>query len=222
MVTVPPHVKIVFRGIFASSPEIWSFSTKWKSDVAGAPDLGVGDIHDDQVEDALTGLFNNSTFSGGVKCTEWRAYKIGADGTMQGNPRQVLFASGSEPQGSSGLRMPTQLSLTVSTVSANRGPARYGRFYLPGPSVAIGSDWRLSASDATAYNAAAVTFVKAISDACDIPNDQRSVPMINVSGISGGSFQEVDHLRVGRVYDTQRKRRNALVEDYQESGHIDW
>lgn len=221
--TVPTHLKIVFRGIFAGSPEQWSFSTKWNSDVSGTPDPHPDDIHADQVLVALTGLFNTSLFAGGTKCTEWRAYDIGTDGNMVGEPRLELIAPGSEPQGSSGNKHPSQVSLCVTTVGDNRGPGRYGRYYLPGPSAAVQADWRMSEADCEAYLAANVTFVKAVSDAIDIPLSAGSVPLTNISAKGTGAKQSVHVLQVGRVLDTQRRRRNKLLEAYEISaGSIDW
>jgi hypothetical protein len=221
-VAVPTHLKIVPRGIFAGSPEQWSFSVKFNRQVAGGTDLDVDSIDETDMTTALTGLLNNSSFAGGVKCTEWRAYQIGSDGLTVGTPRLFAYAPGAEPQGSSGTKQPSQISLAITTVGAARGPARFGRFYLPGPSKVVGSDWRLSADDANAYLALAVQFVKDVSTAIHVGLGADSQEMLNISNIGTGTRQVVDHLEVGRVLDTIRKRRAQLLEDRQVSGHIDW
>lgn len=219
---VPKHLKIVFRGIFATSPEEWSFSTKWNSDLTGTWDAEPDNIDEGGILDAATGLFNSSKFAGGMKMIEWRAYNIKSDGLTEGNPRQVLIAPGSEPQGSAGVRFPPQVSLCVTTEGASRGPARFGRFYLPGPAAAVNADWRMTEADCEAYLALAVDFLKAVSNSIDVTGSPRSVEMINVSGIGTGSKQIVDTVRVGRVYDTQRRRRGQLEEAYEVSGTVDW
>jgi hypothetical protein len=216
-------MKIVFRGVFATSPEQWSFSTKWNSDISGTPDPHPDDIHADGVLAALNGLLGNSSFSAGVKCTEWRAYDIGTDGNMVGEPRQELMIPGSEPQGSSGSKHPSQVSLCVTTVGDSRGPGRFGRFYLPGPAAAVQADWRISEADCETYLTLAVDFVKAVSNAIDIPLSAGSVPLTNISAKGTGAKQTVHVLQVGRVLDTQRRRRNKLLEAYEVSaGSIDW
>lgn len=220
--TVPHHFRIVFRGIFAGSPEEWSFSTKYSNTVQGGPDLDVDALDEDDMTTALTALLNNSHFAGGIKCTEWRAYVIGADGNMQGNPRQFLYTAGSEPQGSSGTRNPTPVSICVSSVGPNRGPARFGRFYLPGPSAVVSSDWRMNTTDTQTYLDLSTQFVKDVSTAIHVTGSADSQPLLNISSLQGGAQQTVDHLRVGRVHDTQRRRRGQLLEEYLESGHIDW
>lgn len=219
---VPHHLKIVFRGIFATSPEEWSFSTKWDTDMSFEDDPNLSDIHADQVLTACSTLFGNSKWAAGMKMTEWRAYFIKSDGLMEGNPRQELITPGSEPQGSGGTRLPSQVSLCVTTEAAARGPARFGRFYLPGPAAAVQADWRMSEADCESYLASIVQFLKDVSDSIDVPGSTRSVDMVNISGIGTGTMQTVKTVRVGRVYDTQRRRRSQLEEAYEVSGDIDW
>lgn len=223
---VPTHFKIVFRGVFDGSPEEWSFGTHWKRDSANAnPDATISDINVGQVTAAATALIGGTEgplFSTGVKLTEWRAYQIGTDGKMQGNP--LINILGTPVSGTSGSRFPPQVALAITSVGANRGPGRFGRFYLPGPATAIGADWRLSSAQAATFLTASVNFVKAVSDAIDLVGVGASSEMLNVSVRGGpdGTKQTVDHLEVGRVYDTLRTRRAQLLEVREVGGHIDW
>jgi hypothetical protein len=69
---------------------------------------------------------------------------------------------------------------------------------------------------------AVTAFLKDVSDQIDIPDGLVSSSMVNISNDADATHQLVDHIRVGRVMDRISRRRNALKEDYIESGHIDW
>jgi hypothetical protein len=219
---VPRHLKVVVRGQFDNTPEIWSYSMRFDRTLWGEGDAHAEDLQDGGMLTALTAFHSTSLFSPETRVTGWRAYDIGEDGRMEGNPKVVEIATASQPKGTASSRMPIQTSLVVTTEAENRGPARYGRFFLPGPAKNLGTDYRILASDALLYLNAAVTFYKAVSDRIDVDFSVTGVKAINVSNIGTGAQQTIRNLRVGRVYDTLRSRRGALLEEYQSSGTIDW
>lgn len=219
---VIPHLKLVFRGTVLNTPEEWSISLKFKSDAPFDIDPGTGNIHADQILDAGQAYFAAARFSQWMQWEEWRAYNIGTNGLMDGNPRVEPLASADFVKGTGALKYPPQVSVCVTTVGTERGPARFGRWFLPCPALSITSDHRLSQADATEYAEASSTFAKDVSGAIDIPTSQANAPLINVSNIGTGTNQEVDHIEVGRVLDTQRRRRNQLLEERVSTGHIDW
>lgn len=221
--TVRTHFKIVFRGKFDGTPETWTFSTKWRRNVEEGPDAGLADINQTAVTTALSGLLNTADFQSSVWCTGWRAYQIGTDGKMEGNPLIVDFATGSEQKGTSVARYPTDVSLCVTTEGANRGHARFGRFYLPGPSVPLGSDHRISTANADGLVTKVTAFLKGISDAIDLPGTLESSDMLNISDDLAGTFQTVRNIRIGRVLDRIERRRRSMEEDYRVNPlPIDW
>lgn len=220
---VPKHMRIVFRGVILNTPEIWSISLKYKSDFGGVEDPGLDDISASGMLTACQTFFGNARFTSSLQLQEWRAYLIGTDGTMEGNPRLELLETADFVEGTAGLWHVPQVAVVVTSVAANRGPARYGRFYLP--QVAYGpdpADHRLSLVNATSLAEAASTFCKNVSATIDLPTNPANSPLVNISSIGSGTQQEVDHLQVGRVFDTQRRRRNAMLEEPYSTGHIDW
>jgi len=221
--TVPTHFKFTFRGVFQNTPEIWSFGVKGQRNQETGPDAELDDIDQGAVTTALTDFFNFSGagISGFVLATDWRAYRIGENGKMVGDPL-VVDLSDEGIQGHGTNRYPPQVALAVTTVAPNRGPARFGRFYVPGPTQGLGTDLRLTVTDAQAYGEAATTFLKDISNAIDLPDDIGSAAMVHASSGGGGTRQAIDHVEVGRVLDTIRTRRNSMEEDREVLGHIDW
>lgn len=220
---VVPHIKVTFRGVFTGCPEEWSFGLHFSSnDPLGIDDSGASDVHLDQCLAAAQTYMNNARFNDRVKMTDIRAYKIKSDGLMEGNPSILLIPNASQPNGQGATHHPLQIAWCVTTVGAERGPARFGRFFLPGPSVPVDNDSRISANDTNNMLAATVQFTKDVSDAVDLSGVTTSSNLVNVSGIGTGTNQVVDHLELGRVLDTIRTRRNKLDEARVASGHIDW
>jgi hypothetical protein len=101
---------------------------------------------------------------------------------------------------------PAQIALCVGlTTPATRGFAHAGRFFLPVSALPFGSDGRLSQS--TADNAA--DDVKAFVNAVNGVNDDGDVCVFSQTG---QVLRLVTGVRVGRVLDTQRRRRTSLPE----------
>lgn len=219
----PKHMRIVFRGTIVGTPEIWSISLKFDTDTPLGPDANVGDVQADGVRDACEAFFNNARFTSALQLEEWRAYVIESDGEAHDNVRQELFETGDFIRGTAGIWHVPQVAVVITSVAENRGPARYGRFYLP--QVAFGpdaTDHRLSVTNATGLVEAASTFCKSVSGAIDALGVSTNRPLVNISTIGTGTKQVVEHLNCGRVFDTQRRRRNAMLEEPVSTGHIDW
>jgi hypothetical protein len=220
--TVHTHFKIVFRGVFTASPEQWSFSTKWERTVSQGPDAGLDAISQSAVTTAIKNYIGSFQFQNNVQVTEWRAYAIGTDNTMEGDPLLVDLTGNTSTGQGTARSYPMDDALCVTTVGDNRGHARYGRFYVPGPHAQLDADRRINVSWLAAFMTDTVAFLKAVSGAIDLPGTLASSDMLNISDDVSGTFQSVDHIMIGRVMDQISRRRNKLVEDHQVGGQIDW
>jgi hypothetical protein len=223
--TVPLHFKFTARGIFTNTPETWSFSFKMTNEVAGGDDGVTGNIDAGAVTTAFSGLFSAGWISSRCHMTDWRAYEIGHDGhVLDDSDILVTELEDGDVSGSASNRYPPQIALVVSTIGDNRGPAQFGRFYLPGPAHDLQTDMRLSTTNADSINTDVTAFLKAVSDSIDL-DGLTSSKGCNISsrGNGGaGTLQQIDHVETGRVLDTLRTRRNKLVEERQVGGQIDW
>lgn len=216
------HFKFVFRGVFINTPEQWSFSAKFSRDNPAGADASYGDIDDGAVTSALATFIGGGRFNVRTRATGWRAYQIGTDGLTEGNPLIVELESGSQPTGTgSSTIYPPDVALCITSEAENRGHARFGRLYLPGPATALASDMRLSPTDALDYAEWTSTFLKSVSNAIDLEGLQSSA-MLNVSNDATGTRQEVRNLRCGRTLDRISRRRRQMLEDYEVTGTIDW
>lgn len=221
----PVHMKFSFRGVFVDTPEEWSFGCNFSRNNGTNADATVDDIDAGAVTSALAAFIGHggsSSFHTDCKATEWRAYTIGPEGTMEGNPLQV-DVSGDAINGIASLRYPPQVSLVATLVAEDRGPGRFGRMFLPGVASPLGEDYRISIGDATGWANQVGDFLKAVSDSIDLVLTDSSEGLnISRNPAPDGSRQTIHHVEVGRVYDTLRSRRHAMIEERVVAGPLDW
>jgi hypothetical protein len=120
--------------------------------------------------------------------------------------------------GGGGAGSPIPQSSLVLSLQArpDAGLAAKGRMYLPGVDHAIGSNGQLTGGDTLAIVNNAATMFNGLNDHADVPGR-----LINASqGRNLGLLEDmpvnryVQDLLVGSAFDTQRRRRNQLVETY--------
>jgi len=221
-VAYPKHIKIVFRGVFTGTPETWSFGQHFRSTVDLGQDAHASDVHVENLPGIWQTYFGSATMQcpSSAKLTDVRAYEIGANGRMVGNPN-IIDCSADNIHGASSVVYPPQIALVMTHVANDRGPARFGRCFLP-TSAAVGADFRLSTSICDQIMGGYVQFAKDVSDEVDLQGGESS-DMINVSNASvDGISQVIDHVEVGRALDTLRSRRRSLLEERRVGTHIDW
>lgn len=105
-----------------------------------------------------------------------------------------------------------QASLCISLMTDVVGPRTRGRFYLPIPSVDnVGSDgFRISIANAQVVRGSIQTMLNDINNAPGFDGAAMEVCVASSTGIN----TKVTGVRVGRVIDTVRTRRNSITEDY--------
>lgn len=114
------------------------------------------------------------------------------------------FAGGSPPG-------PPQLTVAVSTTTGiQRGRGHAGRYFPPmnGSLVSVDANGASSGGDFTAYIAAQVTLLKALT--AIIPSPGHLVVASKIGQVENA----ITGIKVGHVIDTQRRRRKSLDEAY--------
>jgi len=223
-VPIPKHFRFVWRGVFSGTPETWAFGCHFGSNLSGGPDAHLGDVDMEGLVTAWTGLAaGGARLPDNAQLTDVRAYEIGTDGRSIGNVK-LVDTSTRALSGGTAAKYPPQIALVATLVAPDRGPGKFGRMYLPTAATLSFSDCRMSESDAVSAAGSVSTFLKAVSDAVDIPATIQSAVGVNVSTRGGpdGTLQVIDHVEIGRVLDTLRTRRRALLEERVVDAHIDW
>lgn len=145
---------------------------------------------------------------------------VGTDG--KSNAADTIYATvpGSQ-NGVGSLHYPPQIALVATmTSSIARGVGAKGRMYLPGVGISTEGNGQILIGAVNGLRDTLATFINAVNG---LPNNNvvilASHGSINKDGTPkiGGSApvnKRVSGLRVGTVYDTQRRRRNQLAESY--------
>ena len=135
---------------------------------------------------------------------------VGTDGTYISDATN-LVAVADVGGASSGVQPPNQVALAVSlTTGYSRGPAHRGRYYLPLPVKTLDSGGLIPAADAINVSGATDTFIAALNAL----SPSWAVAVMSRK-VGAPAHRVVTGNLVGRVLDTQRRRRRSMVEDYQ-------
>lgn len=134
-------------------------------------------------------------------------------------PGEVFYAYPTTPFSGTGStsNLAPQLTLVASLqATPDRGLGAKGRMYLPGVVQPIGANGKIIATDATKVATGMQVLFNSLNASADIEGQ-----VINASkGRNLGVFGDmpvnryVTNVLVGDVYDTQRRRRNQLIESY--------
>lgn len=124
----------------------------------------------------------------------------------------------------SGAVFPPQITLAATLTSDfQRGLAAKGRMYLPGVQAVVNTGTgKISTTDAAGIATNLKTFFDAVNGSIDIPGTvilaskgrKLNGPGPGEYSYIGGRSASVTGLRVGDVFDTQRRRRGDLAEAY--------
>jgi len=115
-----------------------------------------------------------------------------------------MFDKVTPSPGTSVNQQPAQIAVSASLRTGRRGPAGRGRMFLPLSGAGITSGALTSANQTTIAQA-----VKAF-----IENVHAVGPVAAVVNPAVNTYSAVDRVQVGNLFDTQRRRRNGVVETY--------
>lgn len=199
------HGRLTWGGGAWSNNEIWQCGLRLSS--AEAPSSS-------QVDAWVAGVTAYMTTVQNTHVLEWLKWApIGTDGKYLDAPD--IIERDMHIVGSNGksFRFPGQVSAVVTMRSAKkRGSATHGRFYPPTQPVFVDTDGRIQAGDKDALATAAKTLVNAINSAA--ADGKHEVSLCSPGGKkTTPDQQKVVSVGVGRVLDTQRRRRSALPEE---------
>jgi len=219
-----PVNKVTISGTSFSGAEIWSTGFFLGSETTAAPEVTAPAPN--YIADHWETFFEHaqSEVAWSWQTTEVKVAKLDQAGeTIEDEVEYYTYPS-PIVGGKTSNGYPPQISIVATLQSSNvRGLASKGRMFLPGLAPNIGQFGKIDATQlgtiATNFN----SFLSAVNDDTGVPGKVilASFGHITARDLSGkptgwgpGENKLVEHVRFGDVFDTQRRRRNALNETY--------
>jgi len=204
-----PHLRATFRGTMPGN-EIFATTLNFASALDAPFTLSeVQEVAPDLA--ALYETFHESVkgqMSVGCIFTRCDTYAVGTNGKalFQGSATLATPAVGN-----GSITLPNQCSMVMSLRTNRAGRAYRGRMYLPTLNVGggLGADGRLTANIASDL---ADQFVIFLNAANNVVAGTTPIQAVVSSGVGLGANTAITQLSVGRVIDTQRRRRSNLEE----------
>lgn len=215
------HVKVTIFGTSCDGAEEWSTGFRMGQEDSGGGNFGIGAGWLEAVAPLWTTFFTTPTvgINSNWKTSGIKAAIILPDGKTDLANVQTYAYAAPVAGGAAGNMFPPQVSLVAQLAAASPvGLGAKGRMYLPGVSLNLQPNGGLSAPQTLAIANALRTFLDGAESAANSPGY-----VINASkGRPGVPFtapvnRRVTKVRVGSIYDTQRRRRNGLSEVYSEA-----
>lgn len=216
-----PLFYLTFGGVQLTGAEIWqsgvhfaAFGGEGLSDYRIAMEqISLSDVYEDLGE-----IFSNATMGARYPAStrlDWcKLSLLNPDGTVHNDPLIHEQVTAGTVQSSNA--PPPQLAMVVSLWSgSNFGKANHGRMYLPMPVDHLTAVEASTGKVALASTNALRDKVNGVLNQVEgeISTIGTEMRLVIASKLGTGATKEVEHIAVGRIVDTQRRRRNALPED---------
>lgn len=152
-----------------------------------------------------------SSISNKYRTISIKANLVGTDGKQITNPTQEYFYPAPIVGANAAAPLPPQITLVASLRNnLPRGLATHGRMYLPGINAGVDADARIAAGTRTTIATAFQSFLNSVNLLATSSGN-----FVHIASFKGtGTDRPVTKLLMGDLYDTQRRRKNALTEQY--------
>lgn len=201
------HLYLTWGGPSCQDAEAWQSGIRFPTPTVP------GQVLAEDVDALIYGWLTDPTMAcSGLFRHAWtKLAVIGTDGRYPADVEAVLYEKAPATVGTTGNGHPSQCTVAVTTLTERtRGPAARGRMYLPGNTSAVADDGRISVTAASNIATRTAQFL-------DDLTDLMGVPAYVFSEVGAGASNPIVAVSVGRVIDTQRRRRRSLEEDRQEA-----
>lgn len=200
----------------------WTITGNWYLEM-GVSDLDPADWLHDQIMPAVIALIGGTGFfSSDMYVTGVRVYPIGADGRVApaapfatGTPCLLVPKTDTVADGQvAGQMLPPQVAVVASLRTPQIGPGGRGRIFLPALAVSASSTGGSVNATVRANLAAAVANFLEDSSLDGAPAPLTRPCIVPAAQSAPSVYAIVSQVRVGSVFDTQRRRRRSVPETF--------
>ena len=215
------HALLRFGGPAWGDQEIWSCGLRLRHLGGDEPNALVAETVAtiSAVYDVVLAYFTRleSMFSNGVRLSWVELNGISASTGKYLQPNNPVREERAPVSGTAPNGIPQVASCVSLRGMNNRGPASRGRYFVPNgfpTGSGVTSTGVLPASVCQGMADSAGTFLAALSGIDSGLGPDAWVPYLFGDGIGGPQDSPISQVSVGNVLDTQRRRRNTIVETY--------
>jgi len=173
----------------------------------------------DAVRDAWIPFFRHTdvSISNTFTFEQVKAVRLAKNGLYDGTDAAVSFPTSNTTGIMPGAPMPPQVALVATLIGGSgKGLGGKGRMYLPGVMHSVNGNGHLPNVVCQDIANHLATFFNNINASFDAPGRVINVSRGHKAQLGLGARNvSVNGVRIGSVYDTQRRRRNGLAETYQ-------
>lgn len=213
-----PHrvVKVTLSGTMFGGAEIWSTGFYLGSELADASPITAQGMADVSAAWETFWTSASSEISNKYTYSQLKMHVVNNDGKTLADSAQYHSPATAKVGGSAAQANPPQIALVATLAnSMPRGLATKGRMFLPGVNSTVDTTGHIGTASTTAIATNLKTFFDTIHNDADTPGNLMLASVGRGPLHTDGAIRMVNTVRVGNVYDTQRRRRNALAETYQ-------
>jgi hypothetical protein len=209
-------VHVTLSGTMFGGNEEWQtgFYVGSATQDAGAPTTAFTDA----VRDAWATFFSSQqgNIHAGFKFTTAKAALLNKDGRYAGEAVESHTAAVVSGGAISSTMYPPQVALVATLVAGSgKGLAGKGRMYLPGVNAPLDGTGHIIAPGPQDIANKLAAFFNTVNGSFDVPGEVINMSRGNTRLLGIGARNvPINGVRVGNVFDTQRRRRNGLAETY--------
>lgn len=213
------YIKTIMLGRLGAS-EQWSCGITWRNF-----ELFAASMSQTMIESLAQRLVTNITgtaipanikslWSNSAGLIAWRVEQHGEDEKLT-NVGEAAYAT--QIVGTGSASKSPQDAIVVSMRTSTPGARGRGRLYWPALGVSLTSEFALSSPTPAAIALASAQLFKLVGDQITAEwaaNSMAVTPELAVRSVTDHQSRKVERLQVGSVLDTQRRRRDKLIESY--------
>jgi hypothetical protein len=196
----------------------WTISGNWRLHGPSTSVWNPDDYLNDQVAPAVATWMAFTNQSTAVRADTIKLAVVGAPLGKEvaappyavGSPCLLTYTSGNPTGGDGGTLLPLQDSVVASHYTSQLGRRGRGRMFLPPSSSSSVAGGRLTTTARDHIRDGQVAFLEALAVSPIDPTNLHIRPI--VTGKPFVNYSVIDEVKVGRVIDTQRRRRRSLDE----------
>lgn len=198
----------------------WDTESTYRIDGPGITTFDPVSYLNDYVGDTLQGFIGNSLTRSSVRVLGAKLYPCDTTGkSIDFNVASLLYSISAVGGGSENM-LPPEVSCCFSWETAQRGPRGRGRIYPPPLTVAANDAYgMLTTAAQSTLRTVATTLIEGLSYTSVVAGVPSLRVVVTGPSSSHGAapytrYAVINGVRIGRVFDAQRRRRNKLDEAY--------